>query len=309
MTPRHGARRALVTGASGFVGCHLARHLLAAGWQVHVLLRERSAPQRLPAGATPHRHDGTTEGLASIVADAAPDVVFHLASLFIAEHKTADVTALVESNVLLGAQLAEAMRVHGRTRLVNTGTAWQHYRGADYHPADLYAATKQAYADVLRYFVEAAGLRVVTLELFETYGPDDPRPKLMSALRRAALEGGRIGLTEGAQRLDFVHVADVARAYEVAAERLLADRVAAHERWMVRSGKPVSVRELVGLIEAAAGRPLDAEWGARPYRAREVMEPWTGGETLPEWWPAIPLEQGIRELLGAPEAVPAERAR
>src|SRR5688572_12901047 len=135
-------RRALVTGASGFVGSHLLRHLTDAGWDVHAVLRSRSSRERLGGLATVPAHDGTTESLVEVVGAAAPDVVFHLASLFIAEHKTADVTGLVESNVLFGAQLAEAMRVHGRTRLVNTGTVWQHYQDEPYNPSDLYAATK-----------------------------------------------------------------------------------------------------------------------------------------------------------------------
>jgi nucleoside-diphosphate-sugar epimerase len=140
---------------------------------------------------------------------------------------------------------------------------------------------------------------VITLELTESYGADDPRPKLMSALRRAAVEGARLSLTDGRQQLDLVHVADIARAFEVAAERLLAGAVRGHERYVVRTGAPVSIRELVALFEKVAGRTLDAEWGARGYRAREVMQPWTGGDTLPGWRAEIDLEQGIRGLLGA----------
>ena len=182
-------RRALVTGATGYIGGHLARHLAAHGWEVHALVRPSSAGGGLAAaGARVHEHDGTTERMAEIVGAAAPDVVFHLASLFMAEHRTADVTGLVEANLLLGTQLAEGMRLHGRTRLVNTGTVWQHYGDAEYDPTSLYAATKQAYVTLLKYYVEAAGLRVTTLELFDSYGPADPRPKLMGALTRAALE-------------------------------------------------------------------------------------------------------------------------
>jgi nucleoside-diphosphate-sugar epimerase len=305
--PKRGAptatgRRALVTGATGFVGSHLVRHLADAGWEVHAVLRPGSSRDRLGGRATGHAYDGTTETLVDVVGEAAPDVVFHLASLFIAEHKTAEVTPLVESNVLFGVQLAEAMRVHGRTRLVNTGTVWQHYEDEAYNPSDLYAATKQAYLDVLRYFEEAAGLRVVTLEICDSYGPDDPRPKLMSALRRAAVDGSRLTLTDGLQRLDLVHVADIARAFELAAERLLSGAVRGHERYVVRTGAPVSVRELVALFEKVAGRKLAAEWGVRSYRAREVMRPWPGGDTLPGWRPEIDLDQGIRELLAQPAA-------
>ena len=244
-----------------------------------------------------HTHDGSTGEMVGIVGAARPDVVFHVASAFVAEHGTEDVENLIESNLLLGTQLAEAMRVHGRTLLVNTGTAWQHYGDEPYNPVCLYAATKQAYLDVLRFFEETAALRVITLEIYDSYGPADPRPKLLGVLRRAVREGGRLSLTEGGQQLELVHVRDIARAYERAAERLLAGEVRGHESYALRSGEPRTVREVVEIFARVAGRPLDADWGARAYRAREMLKPWAGGKDLPEWRPEIRLEDGIRELL------------
>ena len=107
-------RRALVTGATGFVGSHLVEHLAQAGWEVHGLVRPSGNAERVAGMARElHSHDGSTQSMVDIVGNARPDVVFHLASLFVAEHETEDVTPLVESNLLLGAQLAEGMRVHG----------------------------------------------------------------------------------------------------------------------------------------------------------------------------------------------------
>jgi nucleoside-diphosphate-sugar epimerase len=275
---------------------------------VHAVVRPGSAAAGL--AGTPHTHDGTTEGMLAIVQASRPDVVFHLASLFIAEHRADQVAQLVASNLLLGLQLAEGMGAAGRTLLVNTGTAWQHYENEDYDPVNLYAATKEAYLDLLRFYQEAAGLEVITLELYESYGPRDPRPKLMTALVRAARQatgeggaGARLALTDGTQRLDLVHVRDIARAYARAAERLLRGEVAGSERWAVRSGEPRSVREVVELVGRTAGKPFAAEWGVRPYRAREVMEP-PERPTLPGWRAEIPLEAGIRELLSVGRAGP-----
>jgi hypothetical protein len=38
------------------------------------------------------------------------------------------------------------------------------------------------------------------------------------------------------------------------------------------------------------------DWGAKPYRKREMMNPWTGGIPLPEWQPLVVLEEGIRKM-------------
>ena len=192
----------LVTGATGFVGAHLTRRLVADGWDVHLVVGPGSDLARLGPAADrvrAHVHDGTTEGLIALVGAAGPDPVIHLASLFLAQHAPADVAGLVASNVLFGTQLVEAMAQHGVTRLLNTGTSWQQYENRDGAPVNLNAATKEAFEAVLAYYVEAQGLRVLTLKLFDTYGPDDPRPKLLTLLRRTAASQQPLAMSPGEQ--------------------------------------------------------------------------------------------------------------
>jgi len=291
--------RALVTGASGFVGSHLVRALLAAGHDVHALVRPDSDPARVRGllPATVHVHVGGVESLLGIVGASRAEVVFHLAARFIAEHRLEDVAGLIDDNLRFGAELVEAMLLSGVHSLVNTGTAWQHYGGAEYDPVCLYAAAKEAFETLLVFHRRTSPLRVLTLVLFDTYGERDPRKKLMSLLLRLAREGGSADLSPGEQRLDLVHVEDVARAYLLAGARVATLPSGAAEEFAVRSGDAVSLRELVRIVEAESGKALDIRWGARPYRAREVMEPWSGGSTLPGWRAEVPLGEGIRRLL------------
>jgi nucleoside-diphosphate-sugar epimerase len=235
----------------------------------------------------------------ALVGAARPDAAIHLASLFRAEHRPEEIAPMVAGNVLFGAQLADALAAHGCTRLINTGTAWQYYEGRDYDPVCLYAATKQAFEAMLAFYVNARGLSVVTLELFDTYGPDDPRGKLVSALFGAARNGRHLDLSPGEQKIDLVHVADVVGAYRAALQHLFDEGAPATGTFMVSSGEPVSLRELVALVEEASGSRIDARWGKRPYRDREVMTPWSGGRTLPGWRPRIGLREGLKELAAA----------
>jgi nucleoside-diphosphate-sugar epimerase len=292
----------LITGATGFVGAHLVRRLVVDGWDVHHVVWPNSDFARLGSDADRvdgHQHDGTTEGMAAIVGAARPDLVIHLASLFLSQHTSADVVGLVTSNILLGTQLAEAMELHGVRRLLNTGTSWQHFEGRDYSPVNLYAATKEAFEAVLAYYVEARALRVLTLKLFDTYGTGDPRAKLFTLLRRTADTQQPLDLSPGEQLLDLVHIDDIIDAYLLAADRLMADRVEGHERYAVSSGAPQSLREVVGVFEAAAGVRLPVQWGGRPYRPREVMRPWDRGRPVPGWRPKVSLLDGFRRTLTA----------
>jgi len=299
--PNHRKRRALVTGASGYVGSQLARRLVADGWDVHVLMRPASdlAPlATVRAALTVHRFGGGTPALVGILRDAAPDAVFHLAAAFLAQHRPEDVETLVEANLLFSTQLLEAMDAAGVRLLVNTGTAWQHFDNRDYDPVNLYAATKQAFEAILAYYVNARGFAAATLALFDTYGPHDPRPKLMKALWQAAQHGNRLAMSSGEQLLDMVYIDDVVDAY-LAAERALRDAGPVQLRYGVSSGAPLRLKELVAAFGQATGARLDVGWGERPDRPRDVRIAWTGFAPPPGWQARVGFAEGLRRMAQA----------
>jgi nucleoside-diphosphate-sugar epimerase len=289
----------LVTGGTGYIGSHLIRRLLLTGAAVHVLCRPTSKP---PAGIpdwNPHLHvtDGSQASLRSVIEGVRPVIVFHLASYFVAAHYARDVLPLMRSNVEFPTVLLDVLAESGTRLLVNTGTAWQHYHTSGRRAVSLYAATKQAFEDVLDFYADARGITAVTLKLFDTYGPADPRPKLIPVLRTAAASGQSLAMSPGEQLLDLVHVDDVVDAFLLAGLRLLRGHVHGHESYAVSSGRPLSLRDLVATVEHVIGRPLPIQWGAREYRDREVMVPWKDGRAVPGWRPSVSLEVGLEEVL------------
>jgi nucleoside-diphosphate-sugar epimerase len=289
-------KRVLLTGVSGFIGHHLAGELMRTGHEVSVVVRSGFSHDRIPSGALVYEHDGSTEGMISILSAARPELVFHLASCFLARHKAEDIDRLVDSNLRFGLQLLEAMAQNGCRRLINTGTGWQHFEGRTDDPVCLYAATKSAFECLLDYYVNAEQFIVTTLKLHDTYGPRDPRGKLISLLLAAAKSGEPLDLSPGEQKIDLTHIDDIVRAFICCKKQFELSELSGKRSYMASSGNPISIRKLVEVIESVTRRRIIANWGARTYREREVMIPWNEAPLPPEWNPDISLESGIRSL-------------
>lgn len=292
-------QRALVTGASGFVGACLARHLAKHGWQVHLIIRHDSNLEGLNEcidSLRVHRINGSYESIETAVRNSKPDVVFHLASLFLAQHQPNDVNRLVESNILFPALLLEAMSHCGIRNLINTGTSWQHYQNKEYCPVNLYAATKDAFERLMAFYVDAHGFKVKTLKLFDTYGPGDKRKKLFYLLRQAARSGEPLNMSPGEQLINLVYGEDVAEAFLLAGQQLLEQLTICHETHGVASKQSLSLRDIVGIYSQATGFNVNVNWGALPYRTREVMSPWASYTPVPQWKPLMSLDEGIARM-------------
>ena len=179
--------RIVVTGATGYIGSNLIRKLIDKDKEVYIIVREHSRfdlIDDIKDKVNIFVYDNKIENLINFFNRVKPDIVYHLASLFIAEHKYSDIPNLIESNVKFGTEVLEAMNQSGTKKLINTGTAWQHYNNEEYNPVCLYAATKEAFEKIIEFYTNACGFKAITIELYDTYGPKDNRKKIINLLSK-----------------------------------------------------------------------------------------------------------------------------
>lgn len=292
--------KVLVTGATGFLGSHVVPELLQRGHRVGALVREGSSSDRVLAECAVWTVTKDSGGVVEALTEFRPDVVVHLAALYICDHHQEDISPLIRTNIEFGGQLLEGMRAAGCDALVYAGSAWQHYRDQEYCPVNLYAATKQAFSALADYYRDAVGLRVVELHFYDSYGPNDSRPKLLNRLLQAAEAGTEVAMSPGNQRMHLVHVHDLSRGVAMACDQVRMLETGERRVYRLPSHKAITLRELVATVDAVdRSRPIKVKWGERPFRTREVLTPWEGAPVLPGWRPEVTLAEGLRTIKSA----------
>jgi nucleoside-diphosphate-sugar epimerase len=293
-------RSALVTGATGFIGSNLACRLANGGVAVTAVVRPESDPTRiatLPGSVKLHTTRGNCADLIECFEQAKPDVVFHLAARFAGMHAPGDIAGLIEDNVTFTAHLCEAAGASNCTALVAAGTGWQNAGSAPGDPTPapntLYAASKQAADDIIDYYSRLSGLNAITLKIYDSYGPDDPRRKFLAVLRDAAANDKSLDATPGDQLLHMVHVDDLVDGFVYAGNLLASGDIRGRISHMLPSKQAITLRDLAQMWMSVNGQHVEIDWGSRPHRDGEVMVPWEGAP-LPGWSPQIDLNDGLK---------------
>ncbi len=203
------------------------------------------------------------------VAQAEPDVVFHLAAVGVTD-PAADPMLTLMVNVGGAVNLLEALRRTDVERVVLVGTS--HEYGAreaagGLDPLSAYAASKVAAWAYGRMYWRAHALPVVTVRPFQVYGPGQPVEALIPAAIRAALSGDDFPMTLGEQELDFVYVSDVADGMMAAAEAPEIEGASVD----LGTGVGHTVRRVVDHIWRLTDAEGEIHAGALPYRSGTPM--------------------------------------
>jgi nucleoside-diphosphate-sugar epimerase len=296
------ALKVFVTGASGFIGSHVTRALVARGHSVAILSPSSKAPWRLQGifGKLKRKYGKLTDlkSLRKALADFRPDACIHLAwyaepgeYLASPENLSSLKTSLDLFNELIRA---------GCKGIVAAGTCAEYAPSrrplreeSPTGPATLYAASKLSCLLAGRQLAGLGKIRFAWGRIFYPYGPQEDGRRLVPAALRALLAGKSFPATKGDQVRDYVHVEDVAAAFCRMAEKR-ADGV-----FNVASGEPVTIRRLLETLGRLTGRGDLIRFGAKP---RASWEPpvLTGDNKKMKslgWKPAYSLEKGLDQTV------------
>jgi len=287
--------RALVTGATGFIGAHLCSQLVGAGCRVHAASRSEVTGRR--NGIAWHCVDLTdAQAVRTLVEDVRPDFVFHLASHVMGAPDLAHVLPAFHANLQTTVNLLTAC-VARSPRIVLMGSLVEPDPGTGERiPSSPYAAAKWAASDYGRMFQRLYGLPVTIARVFMVYGPAQPdRTKLVPSTIAKLRRGEAVKVGNGERLIDWIYVDDVVSGLLAIARASNVDGDSVD----LGSGSLISTRDFVLQLRSLMQSDQELVFGAASDRPHEPVRHANVERSLGQvgWCPNVELAEGLERTI------------
>jgi len=319
----------LVTGATGFIGSHLAERLVAEGAEVTLAVEPRASKANIVSILDRVRvhevdlRDGQT--VWQLVRKCQPSRIYHLAAVGVTEPGI-DPRLAVQVNVMGTLNLLDALTETDCDCFVNTGTCYEYghhtppppappnfgglenpvppkvggpggqHEAQTVDPINAYAASKSAAWLFCNMYHRTHGFPIVTVRPFTTYGPRQSKRALIPQTILSALRGEDLAMTGGEQTRDFTYVDDVVEGYI----RASLSEKAIGQTINLGTGEERPIKGVVLKVLEFMGNPVKPLIGALPYRPREIWRLYSDSSKAREllgWQPQVSLEDGLTKTI------------
>lgn len=286
----------LLTGATGFIGAHVAQQLCASGWRVTATYRAATV-EGIPVRWVQCDLEDSA-AVDGVVESCQPSVIMHLASYVAGSRDLSLVQPTFGANLASTVHLLTAAAQHGVGRVVLAGSLEEPEPddGTGAVPSSPYAAAKWAASGYARMFHALYDLDVVTARIFMVYGPGqrDER-KLVPYVINTLLDGEAPEIGSGTRPVDWVYVADVVEGLI----RMAKTPGLAGRRIDLGSGQTHTVRDVVKTLARLVPDGQAPKFGAVSDRPMEQIRVAQVADTQGAlgWAPETSLPEGLQATI------------
>jgi nucleoside-diphosphate-sugar epimerase len=291
--------KVFLTGATGFIGSHVARQLIGADCEIYCLVRKDSnlwrindiiSSLKMVRGDLINPFEWET-----LFSEIQPEACINLAwfaepGLYLEAMQNLD---MLTASIKLALVVARS----GCPYFLSVGSCFEYDTRIGYlsestpvRPESIYASSKLAFKLVLEQIARTYGMKAAWVRLFHQFGPFEQKSRLIPDVICSLLANKKQKLTRGEQVRDYLYIEDVASAIAAVFLAQIQGEV------NIGSGKPVTIHDLSLKIGTLLNRTELLEFGALPYRPGDPMFICANNQRLMEttgWKPTIDLEEGL----------------
>lgn len=293
----------LITGGTGFVGSHILEELLTQNKKIILLKRSFSDTWRINEFLNNKNliiKNIDKENLNNVFNQYNIEGIFHLATFTQREHTSNAISEMIKSNIEFPTQLLENSIKNNVKYFINTGSFFEYKLSESpiseksaIESFNLYASTKIAFENILKFYSNNYALNCATLKLFTPYGPKDNEIKILPYLIINSIKKEKIFIKSPNKKLDFIFVKDIVDSYISTMNNF--SKLQYYDSFNVGTGVGTSIIDILRIIESNLGKNKCVNYGNL-----EDEQVWCSNEKIKDklnWKPKTNLEDGIKQTI------------
>ena len=300
------AKKILITGASGFIGSHIALRSVQENARVSVLARDTSdlwRIQQIQEDIEVFRADlRNQEELDICIKKFEPDFVFHMGAYGV-DSRQKDSLIAARTNIIGTINLMKSLLKTGCKKFVNIGSCMEYgdkkkiiREDATLEPFNIYGSTKAAATIMAHQLAMENHIDIVTLRAFGIFGENEGSHKFFPHIILSVLKGEDVKLTACEQYRDYCYIDNLVDGLFLAAK----NESIKNEIFNIGSGTVHQLNYYVDMVYEQMQPVKKPHYGAIPYRPDEVWKPHPDISKIRKmllWEPKISLPEGLKRTI------------
>ena len=292
----------LIFGGSGFIGRALAESAAHQEYEVTIVSRTSSLASKIHPAINVVQHD-IQSGPSSIIQKLSFDYVINCAGNISHQEFNFNDQYPINTHYFGLLNIISSLQIKGMKKFIQLGSSDEYgFNKAPQHesfrenPQTPYAFSKTAATHLIQMLVKNINFPGLIIRPFLAYGPHQKSNRLIPYVVRSCLENKEFNISSGTQLKDFLYIDDLIEAIFLCLD---ADQSLNGKIFNIASGQPISIKELVRVIQALC-QGGSANFGARHLPAKENFELYgdiTSANDHLGWKPRTSLENGLDKVI------------
>lgn len=282
-------KKIILLGAGGFIGKNFALKYHNT-FDFYCIFNKKKINKNYFQESLQKTHDA--KKIIKFFKKIKPVCVVNLAARYFKHHDINSLDKLIDSNIKFGTYILEAMKNSSCNKIINFGTMFQHRYDQKYNPQNFYAATKQAFQDICYYYHLNYNIDCLNLKLFDTYGPNDTRKKILNFLI-SSKNKKEVLISNKNNKLNLVHVEDVCDAIKISID-LICSKNRYFKSFCLPAKKAIKISDLIKKVKKY--KKVNYKF-LKNVGSKKFISFNSSYQKLKNWEPQINLEDGLKQCL------------
>lgn len=276
-------KKILITGATGFVGSNILNKL-SINHKITSLIRNKKK-YKIKKNIN-FLYFKNLNHLDKVLKKKKFDIIIHCATHYKKKHTSKDIKMMIDANIHLGNIILENYKSLQFNKFINFTTVWENFNGFKNNPANLYAAYKLSFTNILNFYKKQfPKINFYNLYLSETFGQNDGRFKILPTIKKNYHKNKPTTINSKNLNINLINVDDIIEAI-----KLLVNKKIKNDSYIIKNKKNIFIKDLIFKFNKEKSKKIKIKWMSKKL----LKEKSINYNKLPGW---VPKSSSMKHII------------